>query len=100
METKLNMVIPNTTEEQKEAFRIFAQNFPSNSVRDFVQSYKGNFDSHEQFAKYWHETIAPDSQIPVWAEKFVAWESVWKVELKPYYTEINGFYFENEYFLK
>lgn len=96
METKENMILANINEEEKEAFRIFTEHFPTKDMNDFFIYYGGHFDDHASFAKDWHEKIAPDSQIPLWAEKFVAWDSVWEVELKPYWVEINGYYFNKK----
>lgn len=96
METKENMVLPNMTEEQKEAFRIFTEHFPTKGMNDFLNYYKGHFDDHASFAKFMHEKVEQSDQIPIWAYKFVAWESVWEVQLKPYYVEINGYYFDKQ----
>ena len=35
MGTKENMVIPNMTEEEKEAFRVFTEHFPTKGMNDF-----------------------------------------------------------------
>ena len=96
METKENMVTPNITEEGKEAFRIFTKHFPTKSVNDFFNYYGGHFDDHASFAKSWHEKVEQSEQIPMWAYMFVAWESVWEVQLKPYWVEINGYYFNKK----
>ena len=93
-----NNKLPLMTADQIEIFNIFTEQFPANGINEFLWSYKGYFGSHEDFAfRFWHETIAPDAQIPIWAIDFVDWNKVWEMKLKDRCTEINGYYFDNDY---
>jgi hypothetical protein len=62
-------------------------------VSDFVDSFCGEYSSHEDFVMEYMCDMIDD--IPDWVIGHIDWSSVWNCELRYDFYEENGHYFRN-----
>ena len=67
------------------------------SLEQFEDSYQGQYQSGAEFAEQISEECGylSDTNLPIWIQNHIDWETVWSNELRFDYFEVDGHFFRN-----